>query len=126
MLISENLRLYAGLRDTGAEAFYHGFLLGLLVLAKAGKKNNYRIIASNREAGDGFSDITLIDRRLGIGAILEFKKTSSEREMAKACDEALTQIQKKRYAEQLEGSLSTMRRYGIAFHGKYCLVKMQQ
>lgn len=100
------------------EAFYHGFLLGLL--------NNMRdyLIKSNREAGNGRFDILV--RSLDVTkapVILELKVSESFKGMEKASEKALNQIEEKQYASTLpEEGYSGAWIYGIAFYKKQCLV----
>lgn len=100
------------------EAFYHGFLLGIL--------NNMRdyLVKSNREAGNGRFDILI--RSLDVAkdpVILELKVSDSFKGMNRACEKALNQIEEKNYASWLpeEGYCGAWI-YGIAFYKKQCLV----
>lgn len=101
------------------EYFYHGFLLGILGLMK-----NY-IVKSNRESGDGRTDIFIkhpqIDRT---AVILELKVADTASQLSAKCEEALQQIEDKRYDFDLkqEGYDSIMK-YGIAFYRKNCRIK---
>lgn len=101
------------------ESFYHGFLTGALI------GNDKYEIKSNRENGDGRTDITICEfqtRRLGV--VIEVKIADSFRELDKMCDEALKQIEEKRYAEQLtDDCYEKVVKYGLAFYGKSCKVK---
>lgn len=53
-------------------------------------------------------------------------KSSDDAELAKSCAAALEQIHRRSYAEEFGGGLKVMRRFGIAFCGKHCLVRMAQ
>jgi hypothetical protein len=76
-----------------AEAFYHGFLLGLMANLK-----NYRI-KSNREAGNGRYDICIYSLDLRSPAVLlELKVADRFRELDQESDRALRQINEKEYA----------------------------
>lgn len=100
-----------------AESFYHGFLLGLL-----GTLQNYKA-KSNREAGDGRPDIVLKGKR-SKGIIFEFKIASKFKEMDSKCNEALKQIEDKHYDYDLEeDGYTDIKKYGICFYKKRCLVK---
>ena len=109
-------------RDTAVrrnmkENFYHGMLLGLL--------QNQRgwMVKSNVETGEGYSDISILTAdRLGI--VIELKY-ADDRNLAKACREALKQIEEKKYAEGLKRRrVIKIMKYGIAFYEKECMVAM--
>ncbi len=102
-----------------AEKFYHGFLLGLL-----GGLQDYRK-KSNLESGNGRYDITLIpyDEQQP-AVILELKRAKKFTDMEKLCQEALQQIDEKKYADALiEEGYSLVLKYGICFCKKSCKVK---
>jgi hypothetical protein len=108
--------------DAGAEAFYHGLVLGLIALMD----NQYKI-KSNRESGDGRYDICLIPREEkypGIIIELKWKKDLSAEALAGLAEEALTQIEAMRYdAEMKEEGIRNILKFGIAFSGKTVSVK---
>ena len=108
--------------DAGAEGFYHGLLLGMIALMD----NQYKI-KSNREAGDGRYDICLLpreDRYPGIIMELKWKKNLSADALSGLADEALAQIDEKRYdAEMKEDGIPNILKCGIAFSGKKVSVK---
>ena len=108
--------------DAGAEGFYHGLVLGLIALMD----NHYKI-KSNRESGDGRYDISLIPRDgryPGIIMELKWKKDLSADKLIELADEALAQIDDRRYdAEMKEDSIQDILRFGIAFSGKKVSVK---
>lgn len=108
--------------DAGAEGFYHGLLLGMIALMD----NQYKI-KSNREAGDGRYDICLLpreDRYPGIIMELKWKKNLSADALSGLADEALAQIDEKRYdAEMKEDGITNILKFGIAFSGKKVSVK---
>lgn len=103
--------------DAGVEGFYHGLVLGLIALMD----NQYKI-KSNRESGDGRYDISLIpreDRYPGIIMELKWKRDLSANELLGLADEALAQIDEKRYdAEMKEDGIQNILKFGIAFSGK--------
>ena len=70
----------------------------------------------------GWADITLTDKRNRRALVIEAKKTDSEGQMEKECDDALDQIVKKKYAEALKGYRQIVC-YGISFFQKSALVK---
>ena len=108
--------------DAGAEGFYHGLVLGLIALMD----NQYKI-KSNRESGDGRYDISLIPRDgryPGIIMELKWKKDLSADKLIELADEALAQIDDRRYdAEMKEDGIQDILRFGIAFSGKKVSVK---
>lgn len=108
--------------DAGAEGFYHGLILGLIALMD----NQYKI-KSNREAGDGRYDISLIpreDRYPGIIMELKWEKDLSKEELDGLAKAALTQIDEMRYdAEMKEDGIHKILKLGIAFSGKRVCVK---
>ena len=97
------------------EIFYHAFLTGLLFGMKG------IIIKSNSETGTGRADVVLQYPRKGLVAIFEFKSAKSETAMNKKCDEALKQIETRKYSFPFRHN--TVLKYGIAFFEKQCLVK---
>lgn len=108
--------------DAGAEGFYHGLVLGLIALMD----NQYKI-KSNRESGDGRYDISLFPREGRYPRIimeLKWKKDLSADELLGLADEALIQIDEKRYdAEMKEDGIQDILKFGIAFSGKKVSVK---
>ena len=57
--------------------------------------------------------------------VLEFKVAEKFNQLDKAADEALAQIEDRGYVKELEDDgYATVYRYGIAFCGKDCLVKL--
>ncbi len=104
--------------DDMKENFYHGLLLGLL----RGSNPDW-LIKSNRESGDGFSDILIKPEDPDAGIVIEVKYSKEIKELDKACEAAVTQIKEKRYDEALkdEGRCDILA-YGIAFSRKRCKV----
>ncbi len=101
------------------ENYYHGFLSGVLSGYKGFK------LKSNRETGNGRSDIIIFDNiRYEKGIVIEIKKADTPRELNQKCDEALKQIDDMNYdAELVEMGIEDIVKYGIAFHNKACRVK---
>ena len=99
------------------EGFYHGLLLGLIALMD----NQYNI-KSNRESGDGRYDICLFPKNPKYpGIIMEFKWSCNidKETLIQLADEALNQIEKKRYdLEMKELGITNILKLGIAFSGK--------
>lgn len=123
------LYAYASLRDGAFEAFYHGYVLGLLAAAaSSGRDDAIAELESNAEAGAGFADILFASYEKDTGVVLEFKKASSTEDAAldRACDAALAQIKARKYYLKLRRlGLRTFRLYGVAFSGKECCLKAE-
>ena len=123
-LFSGYLQRTVSIRDTFVrkptkENFYHGILLGIL-----GYKTDW-YVRSNRESGDGFSDISIEIEDEGIGIIIEVKYAEKSR-MEAVCREALRQMESTGYAEQLkEDDCNTILKYGIACWKKQCRVMVE-
>ena len=105
-----------------AENFYHGFLLGLL-----GGMPDYNKF-SNRESGEGRYDIVLKpDDEKQPAIILELKRVLKFTEMENMCYRALQQIEDKHYDESLLNEGYTfIKKYGVCFCRKSCMVKIQE
>lgn len=104
--------------DDMKKNFYHGLLLGLL----RGSNPDW-LIRSNRESGDGFSDILIKPENPDLGIVIEVKYAKEFKKLDTACDAAMAQIKEKRYDETLrdEGRCDILA-YGIAFCRKRCRV----
>ena len=104
--------------DDMKENFYHGLLLGLL----RGSNPDW-LIKSNRESGDGFSDILIKPEDPDAGIIIEVKYAKEIKGLDAACDAAMAQIKDKRYDEVLrDEDRCDILAYGIAFCRKRCRV----
>lgn len=97
------------------EDFYHAFLAG--IFAGAGYA-----VESNREYGEGRSDVVVSDPMNGRVAVFEAKYADSLQSMERKCDEALCQMDEKMYAREYEDDYDQIVCYGIAFFKKRCLV----
>lgn len=105
-----------------SENYYHGLVAGLL----SGMKG-YRT-KSNRETGKGRCDLFVkpVSRRKE-AFIVEFKTTKKIRELEKKAEEALQQIDDKRYVLELEDDgYDIASSYGISFCGKDCCVMIRE
>ena len=82
---------------------------------------------SNRESGDGFSDILVKPKDPDVGIVIELKYTRTIDELDKACERALDQIRERRYDEELrENGRNNILAYGIAFCKKRCKVVVEK
>ena len=122
--LTEYMGKTISIRDSFAksirENFYHGLLIGILGSQGAWKAT------SNKESGDGFSDILIEvnEDDLRIGMVLELKYSKTENALDKECDDALQQIEDKNYDQELrEKGYTKILKYGIAFYHKRCRVK---
>jgi len=100
------------------ENFYHGFMVGLLSNLPGFD------IKSNRESGNGRSDLYMKSKGISKqGIIFELKVIGDKDVPEKVCKSALQQISRKRYDYELESlGYRHILKYGIAFRGKECLV----
>ena len=98
------------------EDFYHAFLAGIFTGA------GY-VVESNREHGEGRSDVVVYDPINGRVAIFEAKYTKSLNKLESACNAALQQIDDRMYAKEYEDDYDQILCYGISFFKKRCMVK---
>ena len=98
------------------EDFYHAFLAGIFTGA------GY-VVESNKEHGEGRSDVVVHDSENGRLAIFETKYSKLMENMDRDCDKALQQIRKRMYAEEYEEDYDQIFCYGISFFRKRCLVR---
>lgn len=98
------------------EDFYHAFLAGIFTGA------GY-VVESNKEHGEGRSDVVVIDSHGGRAAIFEAKYSQTFEKLEQSCDEALHQIDDRMYAEGFEENYDQVLCYGISFFRKRCLAK---
>ena len=101
------------------EDFYHAFLAG--IFAGAGYS-----VESNKEHGEGRSDIVVRDTENGRVAIFEVKLADTLNQMEEKCAEAVEQIENRMYAKDFEDDYDQILCYGIAFFRKRGLVKRKQ
>ena len=117
------LRKTISIRDTFVkkemeENFYHGILLGILGFQESWSTS------SNRESGDGYSDILIETEDEEQGIIIEIKYAENGN-LEAGCAEALKQIEEKRYEELfLEEGIGHILKYGISFYKKKCRVEL--
>ena len=99
------------------EAFYHGFMIGLL--------SGYQVY-SNRESGDGRFDIGIKPETiLKAYVVIECKKADKLSSLVQVSQEAAKQIVDRRYLEGIknEGYLK-VKGYGISFYEKNCWISI--
>lgn len=124
-LFSEYMKKTISVRDTFArkelkENFYHGLLLGIL-----GFKAGWSVM-SNRESGNGFSDIMIMIDDAEIGIVIEVKYAESH-DLEAVCKDALKQMIDKRYTEYFEQQgIQKILKYGIACRVKECKVMLEE
>ena len=100
------------------EDFYHAFLAGIFTGA------GY-IVESNREHGEGRSDVLVHSLAEGQVAIFEIKRSQSAESLADDCQKALQQIDARMYAREYEDSCDKILCYGISFFKKRCLAEVK-
>ena len=103
------------------ENFYHGILLGILSF-----KDGWTV-TSNRESGNGFSDILIQIDDSDTGIVIEVKYTEEGKSMESDCKAALKQIDEKNYTETLyQAGVKRILKYGIACQIKDCKVMLEE
>lgn len=98
------------------EDFYHAFLAGIFTGA------GY-MVDSNKEHGEGRSDVVVYDPVNGRVAIFEAKYTKNQEKLESTCNTALQQIDERLYAKEYEDDYDQILCYGISFFKKRCFVK---
>ena len=98
------------------EDFYHAFLAG--IFAGAGY-----MVDSNKEHGEGRSDVVVYDTINARVAVFEAKYTRALDKLESECDIALEQIDERMYAKEYEDDYDDIMCYGISFFKKRCLIK---
>ena len=101
------------------EDFYHAFLAG--IFAGAGY-----MVESNKEHGEGRSDVIVFDSRNGRVAVFEAKYSRTLNQMELDCEKAIRQIDARKYAEEFEDYYDEVLCYGISFYKKRCLIKRKE
>ena len=98
------------------EDFYHAFLAGIFTGA------GY-MVDSNKEHGEGRSDVVVYDSINARVAVFEAKYTKNLEKLESECDTALWQIDDRMYAKEYEDDYDQVLCYGISFFKKRCMVK---
>ncbi len=101
------------------ENFYHAFLAGIFAGGGFG-------VESNREHGEGRSDVVVLDYENGQAAIFETKRAQSRQQMESACLEALKQVEERQYDGDFLEDYDRVICYGIAFYRKQCRVRKRE
>ena len=106
-------------RQNSSVCFYHDFLTGIL-----SQSENY-LVKSNRESGNGRSDIMVKSPSLrGRSFVLELKVSGSIADLENDAEKALQQIYDKRYMDELRAEgYRKIDCYGISFFRKDCEVR---
>lgn len=118
------MRKTVSIRDTFVrkatkENFYHGMLIGLL-----GFKEGWTVM-SNREAGDGFSDIQILIDDAETGIVIEVKYAQNG-DLEAECQKALTQMRVLHYEDGMRNAgMQKVFKYGIACWKKTCKVVVE-
>ena len=119
----QNQKPKDSLKPKPIEAVYQAFIIGILLHLQ----DQYRI-RSNREAAYGRADVLIIPKKQGeVGAVLELKvvRLRLEDTPEKALENAIKQLRKKRYADQViadgAGKVFT---YAVVFDGKRCWIEL--
>ena len=118
------MRKTVSIRDTFVrkatkENFYHGMLIGLL-----GFKEGWTVM-SNREAGDGFSDIQILIDDAETGIVIEVKYAQNG-DLEAECQKALTQMRALHYEDGMRNAgMQKVFKYGIACWKKNCKVVVE-
>jgi hypothetical protein len=104
-----------------AENFYHGFMAGALSRIKGFS------MRSNRESGDGRSDLVLYrdNGKNSTAVIFELKIAKEFDKLPAASENALKQIEDKNYAaEWVKEGYNIIVKYGVGFYRKRCDIRV--
>lgn len=81
------------------------------------------MVDSNKEHGEGRSDVVVYDSVNARVAIFEAKYTKNLDKLEHECDVALEQIDDRMYAKEYEDDYDDIICFGISFFKKRCMVK---
>lgn len=117
-ILSEQLISTISFYDS-AENFYHGFLAGVL------SQSSKYLVKSNRETGNGRSDLVLKTPSLrGRAFIIGIKVSDGIDDLGPDAERAVKQVYDREYMEELRGEgYRKIACYGIAFYRKDCEVR---
>lgn len=113
--ISKLLRMTISYHDY-QEDFYHAFLAGIFTGA------GY-LVESNKEHGEGRSDIVIFNEYEGKVVIFEVKYSQTVSKLEEDSSKAILQIEDRMYAKEFEEEYEKVICYGISFYKKRCFVK---
>lgn len=122
-ILAEMLLRHVSVHDvvrTQDEAFYHAFVLGLLVTLEP-----THAVRSNRETGLGRADLLIVPKVPGLpGVVLEFKRGRPGRRLATIAAGAARQLAEQGYTAELQSAgASAIHGFGVAFSGKDVAVR---
>lgn len=100
------------------EDYYHAFLAGIFTGA------GYEV-QSNKEHGEGRSDVVVSDSKNGSVAVFAAKYSKTLKQLEEDCSAAVKQIEDRMYAKEFEENGDEVFCYGIAFFKKRCLIKLK-
>ena len=126
--IFDLLKSYVSIRDFATkskkENFYHGFLSGVFSNC-SDFISDYK---SNSESGDGYADLIFKNKDGDTAVILELKASKSDDDFEQDVNEALLQIEKKKYYEPFvkKVNIETIYCYGISFYKKQCYISSRK
>lgn len=105
-----------------AESFYHGFLAGIL------SQSDQYLVKSNRESGNGRSDLMIKSPSLrGKAFVIEIKASKTIDDLEKDAQAAVQQIYDREYASELKAEgYRNITCYGISFYHKDCEVRVEK
>ena len=113
--ISRLLRITISYHDY-REDFYHAFLAGIFAGARYS-------VESNKEHGEGRSDLVIFNEHEGKVAVFEAKYSKEVKNLEEDCEKVIQQIDHRMYAKEFEDSYDEVICYGISFYKKRCVVK---
>ena len=114
-------RSFATQGDEKYEAFYHGFMVGILGLSM---RKTHAVLDSNREAGYGYYDLMLAPRdphdvHYNKAVIFELKRAGEEENLVNVAEKALNQIIAYEYYTNIVArGVKEVVFIGVAFRGK--------
>ena len=97
------------------EDYYHAFATGILSFSAYD-------VRSNVESGNGRPDILVLDIPNERAVIIEIKHCDDMAELENSANNALAQIEDRKYALGIPPIITQVIKYGIAFCKKECLV----
>ena len=81
------------------------------------------MVESNKEHGEGRSDVVVYDSIDGRVVIFEAKYSKTIDAMDQDCQAAIKQIDQRMYAKEYEDSCDEVICYGISFYKKRCTIR---